>query len=72
MPARYSEEGPESHRMEGCESTNHTHCYGELWQCVNCGKTACYAEGSDHDHELCDDCWAMKYPLSQLDNDVPF
>jgi hypothetical protein len=48
-------------RMEGCQSTNHTDCYGEMWQCATCGKTVCCAEGTDHDAQLCDDCWAEKY-----------
>src|SRR5688500_3910046 len=39
-------EALESGRMEGCESTNHIDCYGELWQCGKCGKTVCCAEGS--------------------------
>jgi len=45
-------------RMPGCQSTNHTVCYGELWQCAVCGKTVCYNEGTDDHPELCDDCWA--------------
>lgn len=73
---RQSEEVPVSTRMKGCQSTHHTECYGELWQCAGCGKTVCYAEGSDHNPELCDDCWAEKHPLrtmpSQLDDDIPF
>jgi hypothetical protein len=43
--------------MAGCQSTNHTECYGELWQCAACGKTVCSAEGTDNHPELCDDCW---------------
>lgn len=46
-------------RMVGCQSTNHAFCYGELWQCVGCGKTVCYAEGTDNHPELCDDCWVQ-------------
>lgn len=73
---RQRETVPTSHRMEGCQSTNHSDCYGELWQCASCGKTVCYAEGSDNDRELCDDCWAMKNPLQttsdQRDDDIPF
>src|SRR5215210_1602003 len=64
-----------SGRIVGCESTNHTECYGQLWHCASCGKTVCYAEGSDHDRELCDDCWAKKYLLphpNSLDDDIPF
>ncbi len=48
-------------RNPGCESTNHTRCYGELWQCSQCGKTVCEAEGSDEDLDLCDDCWYEKH-----------
>lgn len=48
-----------SKRMAGCQSTNHTYCYGELWQCAACGKTVCYAEGTDNHPELCDDCWVQ-------------
>jgi hypothetical protein len=48
-----------SKRMKGCQSTNHTNCYGELWQCAACGKTVCYAEGTDNHPELCDDCWVQ-------------
>ena len=48
-------------RLPGCESTNHDLCYGELWQCSQCGKTVCAAEGSDDDPELCDDCWVAKH-----------
>jgi hypothetical protein len=65
-----------SQRIVGCQSTNHTHCYGPLWQCTACGKTVCSAEGSDDDPQLCDDCWAMKYPVwssyNPLEDDVPF
>lgn len=50
-----------SGRIEGCQSTNHSSCYGDLWQCASCGKTVCYNEGSDSDHDLCDDCWAIKH-----------
>ena len=73
---RQEEQIPVHGRLEGCQSTNHTECYGELWQCAVCAKTVCYAEGSDQDRELCDDCWAMKYPQSTsynpLDDDIPF
>jgi hypothetical protein len=54
---------PASGRIEGCQSANHTKCYGELWHCARCGKVVCYAEGSDNGVELCDDCWALKYPM---------
>lgn len=57
-----------SKRMAGCESTNHTECYGELWQCAACGKTVCYAEGTDNHPELCDDCWAARFaPVDSVD-----
>lgn len=48
-------------RMVGCQSTNHSECYGELWQCAACGKTVCYAEGTTDHPELCDDCWAKRF-----------
>lgn len=49
--------------LQGCQSTNHGRraCYGELWQCGVCGKTVCYAEGTDNDPSLCDDCWVKKH-----------
>lgn len=51
------------YRNPGCQSTNHRACYGELWQCKRCGKTVCYAEGTDNDPDVCDDCWvAIHYP----------
>jgi len=49
------------HRIPGCQSMNHTECYGDLWQCAQCGKTICYAEGTDDDSELCDDCWVQTH-----------
>lgn len=52
-------------RMAGCQSTNHTVCYGELWQCAACGKTVCCNEGTDDHPELCDDCWATLYATPQ-------
>jgi hypothetical protein len=58
-------------RLPGCESTNHTQCYGELWQCSACGKTVCYAEGSDSYPELCDDCWCQRQ-MGEEEVDVPF
>jgi hypothetical protein len=48
-------------RIPGCQSTNHSECYGELWQCAACGKTVCYAEGTDDHPELCDACWAKRF-----------
>ena len=48
-------------RMVGCQSTNHTVCYGELWQCAVCDKRVCCNEGSDDHPDLCDDCWAVLF-----------
>lgn len=48
-------------RIVGCQSTNHSFCYGELWQCAACGKMMCCNEGSDDHPELCDDCWAVLF-----------
>lgn len=59
----------EGGRLVGCQSTNHTVCYGELWQCAVCGKTVCCNEGSDDHPDLCDDCWAVLFAGS---NDVHF
>ena len=50
-------------RIVGCQSTNHTHCYGDLWQCSACRKTVCFAEGTDNQPDLCDDCWVKDYAL---------
>jgi hypothetical protein len=65
-----------SGRMAGCQSTNHTQCYGELWQCCACGKFVCFAEGTDDQPEICDDCWvkdqAERMTLAQGDDHVPF
>ena len=33
-------------RMRGCQSLNHSECYGELWQCTQCGKSIKGHEGS--------------------------
>jgi len=46
-------------RTPGCQSTNHRECYGEMWQCKRCEKMVCYAEGTDDDLDLCDDCWVQ-------------
>jgi hypothetical protein len=54
--------------MEGCESTNHTNCYGQLWQCAACGKTVCCAEGTDNHPELCDDCWIIRHYGQEKDD----
>lgn len=48
-------------RISGCQSTNHSACYGELWQCAACHRTFCCAEGTDNHPELCDDCWAARF-----------
>lgn len=47
--------------IRGCQSLNHSECYGELWQCARCAKTVCYAEGTDNDPDLCDDCWVQTH-----------
>jgi len=44
-------------RIAGCQSTNHTSCKGELWECERCHKKVCWEEGSTDLVELCDDCW---------------
>lgn len=46
-------------RRPGCESTNHKHCCGQLWQCTACKRWFCSEEGhaDDGHHEVCDDCW---------------
>lgn len=44
-------------RMDGCQSTNHRRCYGDLWQCEQCGRVVCCNEGTTDQPELCDDCW---------------
>lgn len=48
-------------RLPGCQSANHTRCYGDLWQCAACQKWICCAEGTDNHPELCDDCWAARF-----------
>lgn len=44
-------------RIIGCQSANHSTCYGELWECRRCHKIVCYQEGTDDLPEVCDDCW---------------
>jgi hypothetical protein len=61
-----------SRHWAGCQSRHSGPCYGELWQCASCGKTVCYAEGSDNHPELCDDCWCKQYGATKEDDDVPF
>jgi hypothetical protein len=61
-----------SGRMPGCQSTHTGPCYGELWQCAGCGKTVCFAEGSDNHPELCDECWCQRYGSQEEVDDVPF
>lgn len=76
----HSQRGPDplaresSGRMAGCQSTNHADCYGELWQCAACGKTVCYAEGTDDHPDLCDECWAARFtsPGDHVTPGVPF
>lgn len=55
------DEGESCRRLVGCQSTNHTVCYGELWQCAICQKTVCCNEGSTDHPELCDECWAVLF-----------
>src|SRR5690349_13429275 len=52
---------PKRRRLRGCQSLNHNVCYGGLWRCGQCGKTVCYAEGTDDDPDLCDDCWVQTH-----------
>jgi hypothetical protein len=59
-------------RFPGCQSTHAGPCYGELWQCEGCGKTVCFAEGSDNHPELCDACWVKQYGDQKEVDDVPF
>jgi hypothetical protein len=58
-------------RFPDCQSTHTGPCYGEVWQCSTCGKTVCYAEGTDNHPEVCDDCWVKQYG-DQEGDDVPF
>lgn len=52
-------------RHPGCQSNNHTHCFGDLWTCSCCGKTVCANEGfAGDDH--CDDCWMLGRKLDQV------
>jgi len=45
-------------RIVGCQSTNHSVCKGELWECERCHKIVCWEEGyADDLVDLCDDCW---------------
>lgn len=48
-------------RLPGCQSANHTACYGTLWQCSSCSRFFCCAEGTDDHPALCDDCWAARF-----------
>ena len=50
-----------SNRIPGCESTNHTVCWGALWACEQCEKRVCYQEGTESNPELCDDCWVVQH-----------
>jgi len=47
----------EGNKIVGCQSTNHTSCKGELWECERCHKTICWEEGSTDLVNICDDCW---------------
>lgn len=47
--------------QRGCQSTHPGPCRGNLWQCAECKRQVCYADGSDNDLELCDDCWNDKH-----------
>lgn len=44
-------------RIIECESSNHTSCKGEIWECERCHKKVCWEEGSVDLIDLCDDCW---------------
>ncbi len=45
-------------RIVGCQSTNHSSCKGELWECERCHKIICWEEGyADELVDVCDDCW---------------
>lgn len=44
-------------RIVGCQSSNHTVCQGELWECERCHKIVCWEEGSTDLVDVCDDCW---------------
>lgn len=44
-----------------CQSAHSGCCYGVLWQCDNCQRIVCCAEGTDDMMELCDDCWSAEY-----------
>ncbi|MEW6085597.1 MAG: hypothetical protein AB1607_13480 [Chloroflexota bacterium] len=44
-------------RIVGCQSTDHTSCKGELWECKRCHKVVCWEEGSVDLIDFCDDCW---------------
>ena len=44
-------------RIVGCQSTNHTACRGELWECERCHKIICWEEGTTDMPEICDSCW---------------
>jgi hypothetical protein len=58
-------------RLVGCQSSHPGACYGEVWPCAGCGKTVCFAEGSDHHPELCDVCWGKHYAAQKEEGDVP-
>lgn len=48
-------------KAQHCTYQGHHDCYGELWECAECGDIHCCIEGGDTDIELCDSCWAEKH-----------
>ncbi len=50
-----------ANRDPQCQSTHTGECYGPLWQCEDCHKTVCCAEGTTDHSELCDDCWMARF-----------
>lgn len=54
-------DGSNDQRYAECQSQHSGGCYGPLWQCKQCGKTTCCAEGSDNKPDLCNDCWSTKH-----------
>jgi hypothetical protein len=70
LESSYKVEDRMGSRFAGCQSNHAGPCYGELWQCVTCDKTVCFAEGSNHHPELCNECWVKSY--GGLEEDIPF
>lgn len=54
-------------RIDGCQSTNHSVCKGDLWECERCHKMICWEEGSTDLIDLCDNCW---YEVRVLGHDL--